>query len=135
MNVDFNSLDSIIGGFGKILQLSNTIKTPGVQPLIILIGVPQRPGLSAIKIASKIISRKSEAGLPIGVLPSGNVSPDEIMERIRIEEIINALQLDAKITIGIPMGIPLQANGIGPTGPVSVVGSTIKSVKGYGIIQ
>ena len=135
MSVDYNNLSSILGGFTKVLQLTDSIKSPPISPYLILIGVPRRTGLSAIKIASKIISRKSEAGLPIGTLPSGDVSPDEIMERIRIEEIIKALQRDAIISIGIPMGIPLQASGISPTGPVSVIGTTINVAKGYGIIQ
>ena len=133
--MDYTSLKSIIGGFNKILQLSNTIKTPQVPTMIILLGAPRRSGLSPTKIASRIISRKSEAGLPIGVLPSGDISPDELMERIRIEEIIKALQEDALISVAVPMGIPLQANGISAVGPVSVVGTTIKPVKGFGIIQ
>ena len=90
MAVDFNSVESIIGGFGKVLSLSSIGGPPPIPAPLILIGVPLRPGLSAIKIASRIIARKSEAGLPVGALPSGGASPDEIMERIRIEEIINA---------------------------------------------
>ena len=135
MNINYNSLESIIGGFTRVLQLTDTIKTPPISSYLILLGVPRRTGLSAIKIASKIISRKSEAGLPIGILPSGDVSPDEIMERIRIEEIIKALQEDAIITVGIPMGIPVTASGISAAGPVSVVGSTINVARGFGIIQ
>jgi hypothetical protein len=135
MDINYTSLNSVIGGFNKILQLADNIKLPCAPTALILVGAPRRPGLSPTKIASKIISRKSEAGLPIGNLPSGDVSPDEIMERIRIEEIVNALQQDAKINVAVPLGIPVQANGVGPTGPVSVVGTTIKPVKGYGIMQ
>jgi hypothetical protein len=102
---------------------------------LILIGVKSRSGLSPTKIASRIIARKSEAGLPVGVLPSGGISPDEIMERIRIEEIIKAFQQDAVITVAIPPGITLTAAGISPTGPVTVFGSTIRFVSGYGVIQ
>jgi hypothetical protein len=135
MAIDFSNIDSIIAGFDKILNLSNiSVPTPIPVPLI-LTGVPKRAGLSAIKIASRIIKRKSEAGLPVGVLPSGGISPDEIMERIRIEEIIKALQEDAIISIGIPPGISLSAAGTSPSGPVTVVGSTIMFVKGYGVIQ
>ena len=94
-----------------------------------------RSGLSPIKIASRIIARKGEAGLSVGVLPSGAVNPDEIMERIRMEELINALQQEAIISVAIPPGISLTATGISPTGPVSVFGSTIIFSKGYGIIQ
>lgn len=135
MALDYTNINSIIGGFTKILNLSSIGVTPPIPAVLILTGVPQRNGLSPIKIASKIIARKSEAGLPVGVLPSGVISPDEIMERIRIEEIVKALQEEAIITVAIPPGITLTAAGISPTGPVSVFGSTIIYSKGYGVIQ
>ncbi len=135
MAINFNSIDSIINGFDKILKLSSVGGAPAVPTPLILVGIPKRSGLSPIKIASNIIARKSEAGLPVGVLPSGGVSPDEIMERIRIEEIVKALQEDAIISVAIPPGITLSAAGIGPSGPVSVFGSTITYSKGYGVIQ
>lgn len=135
MAIDFTNIDSIIEGFDKILSLSSVGSPPPVPVPLILVGVPQRTGLSPTKIASRIIARKSEAGLPVGVLPSGSISPDEIMERIRIEEIVNALQQEAIITVAIPPGITLTAAGISPTGPVSVYGSTIIYSKGYAVIQ
>ncbi len=134
MAIDFTSIDSVIGGFNKILNLSVGSPPPIPVPLI-LVGVPQRSGLSAIKIATRIIARKSEAGLPVGVLPTGNSNPDEIMERIRIEEIIRALQEEAVISVAVPPGITLSAAGISPSGPVTVFGSTITFIKGYGVIQ
>jgi len=135
MAIDYNNIEDIIGGFDKILNLSSVGGPPPIPAPLILVGVPRRSGLSPTKIASRIIARKSEAGLPVGVLPSGTVNPDEIMERIRIEEIINALQQDAVISVVIPPGISLTAAGISPTGPVSVFGSTIYYAKGYGVIQ
>lgn len=135
MAIDFNSIDAIIGGFDKILNLSSIGGPPPVPTPLMLVGVPLRSGLSPTKIASKIIARKSEAGLPVGALPSGAISPDEMMERIRIEEIVKALQEDALISVAIPPGITLTAAGISPTGPVSVFGSTIIFSKGYGVMQ
>jgi hypothetical protein len=135
MATDFNNASSIINAFNKILNLSSIGGPPIVPTPLILLGVPQRSGLSPIKIASRIIARKSEAGLPIGVLPSGGVAPDEIMERIRAEEYIKAFQEDGVITVAIPPGITVTAAGISPTGPVTVFGSTIYFAKGYGIIQ
>jgi hypothetical protein len=135
MGIDFSNIDAIVGGFTKVLSLSSVGGPPPVPTPLILIGVPQRTGLSPTKIASRIIARKSEAGLPVGVLPSGQVSPDEIMERIRIEEIINAFQQEAIITVAIPPGITLTAAGISPTGPVTVFGATVIYSKGYGVIQ
>jgi len=135
MAINFNSIESIIGGFDKILNLSSIGGPPPIPAPIILVGIPQRPGLSPIKIASRIIARKSEAGLPVGALPSGGASPDELMERIRIEEIVKALQQDAVISVAIPPGTAISAAGISPTGPVTVFGSTIMFTKGYGVIQ
>lgn len=135
MAVDFTSFSSIIGAINKILKLQNAGGNTTVPSPLILVGAQTRPGLSATKIASTIIQRKSEAGLPIGALPSGGVSPDEIMERIRIEEIIKAIQQDAKLTVAIPPGTTLTAAGASPSGPVTVFGSTITITTGYGVIQ
>lgn len=135
MAIDFGNINSILNGFDKILKLTSVGSPPKVPPPLIYIGVPKRTGLSATKIASRIISRKNEAGLPVGNLPSGTVSPDEIMERIRIEEIINALHEDAVITITIAPGITLTAAGVNGGGPMNVIGSTIVFATGYGVIQ
>jgi len=132
---DFNNIDSIIGAFTKVLNLSSLGGPPKISSPIIFLGVPMRTGLSPTKIASKIISRKSEAGLPVGALPSGAVSPDEIMWRIAIEEIINAFQQNAVISVAIPPGISVTAAGISAAGPVTVQGMTTAFIKGYGIIQ
>lgn len=135
MSIDYGNIDSIIAGFDKILNLNTVGGTPSIPTPLILVGVPQRSGLSAIKIASRIISRKGEAGLPVGVLPSGAVNPEEIMWRIAVEEIIKAIQQESIITVGIPPGITLTAAGVSTSGPVSVFGSTITFSKGYGVIQ
>ena len=135
MAIDFSNIDAIIGGFTKVLNLSSIGGPPPVPTPLILVGVPLRAGLSPTKIASRIIARKSEAGLPVGALPSGGINPDEIMERIRIEEIVKAIQQDMIISVAVPPGITLTAAGISPTGPVSVFGSTITFTKGYGVAQ
>ena len=131
----FDNTDSIIAAFNKILSLSSIGGPPKIQSPLILFGIPQRSGLSPIKMASNIIAGKTKAGLPVGALPSGGVSPDEIMERIRMTEIVRAFQQDAVITIAIPPGITLQAQGVSLAGPVTVFGSTIRFVSGYGVIQ
>ena len=135
MAIDFSDINSVIGGFDKILSLSSAGPAPTIPSLIILAGIPRRSGLSPTKIASKIIARKAEAGLVVGALPSGAVNPEEIMWRIAVEEIIKAIQQDAKLTIGIPAGITITAAGISPTGPVTVVGQSILPFTAYGVIQ
>ena len=134
MGLDFNSVDSIIGGFTKILSANVGSATSMPTPLI-MVGTPIRSGLSPTKIATEIIKRKSEAGLPVGALPSGAANPDEIMERIRIEEIVKAILEDMIISVAIPPGITMTAAGVSAAGPVSVFGSTITITKAYGVAQ
>ncbi len=133
--MNYNNIELLIQGFDRILKLESVgVPTPIPTPLI-FIGVPRRQGLSPTKIASKIISRKSEAGLPVGALPSGATNPDEIMWRIAVEEIIRAIQEDAVISVAIPPGLTLTASGISPAGPVTVFGTTITFGSGYATIQ
>ncbi len=133
--MDHNKIEDLISGFDKILKLDSVGSVLPIPSPVIFIGVPRKQGLSPTKIASRIISRKSEAGLPIGNLPSGQTSPDEIMWRIAVEEIIKALQEDAVITVSIPPGLTLTASGISPAGPVTVFGATITFGSGYATIQ
>ena len=135
MAINYTDIESIINGFNRILNIQ-TVGAPTTVPTpLILIGSQKRSGLSPTKIASRIITRKSEAGVPVGALPSGGVAPDEIMERIRAEEYIKAFQQEAIISVAIPPGITLTAAGASPSGPVTVFGNTITLTKAYGIIQ
>ena len=135
MATDFGNLDSILGAFNKILKIQTVGAPTNIPSPLLLIGAPRRSGLSPTAIASRIISRKSEAGLPVGALPSGGVAPDEIMERIRAEEYIKAIQEEMLVTVVIPPGTTITGAGASPAGPVTVVGSTITLTKGFGIAQ
>lgn len=108
---------------------------PEIPSILLLAGAKLRPGLSPINIASKIITRQSEAGAPVGLLPSGGENISEIMEMIRVEEIITALQMDARIDVAINPGITLTATGANAGGPVQVAGMTTAVGTGNGIIR
>tara|TARA_R110000824_G_scaffold373665_4_gene564079 strand:+ start:4639 stop:5031 length:393 start_codon:yes stop_codon:yes gene_type:complete len=101
----------------------------------ILLGSKSREGLSAIDIASKIINRKKQAGIPIGPLPSGAQNLDLIMETIRVEEIVNALLTKAKIEVAVAPGTNLTASGGNAGGPIVVQGMTTSIAKSEGIIR
>lgn len=133
--MNYNNIESLINGFVKVLNLKSVGSPPPIPTPLIFVGVPRRQGLSATRTASRIIARKSEAGLPVGALPSGQVSPDEIMYRIMLEEIYKDFQQNAVLTVAIPPGITLTAAGLSPAGPVTVFGSTITFNRGYGTIQ
>lgn len=102
---------------------------------LILTGGAKRSGISSSRIFTNVISRKGEAGLPIGNLPTGKEDPNDIMIRIIIEEIVKEIQENAIVNVGIKPGVNVLAQGASPAGNVVVKGRTIKSGEGYGIIQ
>jgi len=121
--IDFKNHKSIIGGLLNLFKIPPTISNKMPSPLIL--ATKAKPGMSPTLIASRIIERQSEAGLPTGTLPSGQVSPAEIMERIRIEEIVKALTSEARIDVAIQPGTTIQATGGNAGGPIQVFGTIL----------
>ena len=123
----------------ETLKAAFTIpRTPlsSLPPQLLLIGSKLRPGLSPRNIASRIISRQSEAGAPVGDIFSENSNIMESMMVITIEEIISALQLDAKIEITVPPGVQVTTSGAGNLGgPVISQGMTTNIAAGTGVIR
>jgi len=127
------TIQSMAGIFKNLFK--PPIPLQPIQKEVILVGSKFRTGLSSIDIASKIIERKKELGIDISGLPSGAQNIDLQMEKIRVEEIVNALLTNAKIEVAIPPGTLVQATGGNAGGPIVVVGSTLTISKGEGIIR
>ncbi|MFW6219255.1 MAG: hypothetical protein ACOC33_00175 [bacterium] len=132
--MDFGNINSVIDGLKSLFKIQGT-STPNVPAPLLVVGGQNKQGLSPTKIASNIIKRKAEAGLPVGALPSGEVSSDEVLIRIIVEEVVKAIQQDAKITVAIPPGGTIISNGTSPSGPVSTIGSTVTIQSGVGQMQ
>jgi len=130
-NVNVQDVLSILQGTLN----SNGTKSLDLPTPLILTGFQAREGLSAREITKEIITRKADLGIPIGNLPDGSESIDEKMIFIIVDTIIKKLLQDAKITVVIPLGVPVTASGAGTTGPVTVQGITTTNATGYGIIQ
>lgn len=134
-NYEKGSMTNIL----KILKSAFNIPRRPLQslpPQLLLIGGKLRPGLSPRNIASKIIARQSEAGAPVGDIYSESSNIMESMTTIMVEEIIEALQIDAKIEIVIPPGIQVITTGTGNMGgPVISKGATTNIASGSGVIR
>jgi len=132
---DFGSIGNILSIVSAAFKIPDTPITP-LPPPLLLVGGLLRPGLSADEIAANIISRQSEAGLIPGKIFGDGENSIELMERIRIQEIINALTLKAKIEVVIPPGVSVQTIGVGNLGaPVVSLGTTTNIGSGYGVIR
>lgn len=129
--INFKSPRSILNAIKALFKIPNISAGSVVNSQILAYAGGVKQGLSPEKIASRIIRRKSEAGLPVGPLVGGNIAPDEIMEKIRIEEIVRALTTEAKIETCTRAGTQLQATGANYGGPIQVIGTTINTSCGY----
>jgi hypothetical protein len=120
----------------QLAKLFLAIPIPAAQiPAPLILGSAARPGMSAILIANRIIARKKEAGLPIGNIETGEPSSDEIMIRIHVEEIVNSLQTEARVSTAIAPGTPITGMGGNAGGPCPIEGSTTGIGEGYSVIQ
>lgn len=134
-SIDFGSISSIIGVVLAAFAIPSVPVTP-LPPPLLAVGSELRPGLSPSDIASRIISRQSDAGLVVGDVYEDGENTAEKMELIRIEEIINAIQTEAKIEIAILPGVGIIGMGIGNLGaPVVIQGVTTAIASGKGVIR
>jgi hypothetical protein len=128
--INFKSSESLLNGLLKLFKVPNSKSQTLPTPLIL--ATSARPGLSPSKISARIIQRKSEAGIPVGPLEGGGTAPDEIMEKIRVEEMVNALTTESRIDVAIQPGTALQATGANAGGPVSSFGTIVGIASGNG---
>ena len=126
------SIQDILKAFSALLVPST--KLPTIPAPLILAGATFRSGLSPRKIASRIITRQSEAGAYIGPLTDGSDNVAEKMELIRVEEIVYALQNEAKIPVSIKVGQQVDGTFVG-VGSGIIQGVTTTIGEGNAVIQ
>jgi len=134
-NISMGSIGSILSIISAAFSIPKEPVTP-LPPPLLLIGADLRPGVTSSEVASRIISRQSEAGLVVGDVFGDGPNTAEAMEVIRIEEIMNALLNEAKIEVVMPPGISVTTIGVGNLGvPVISQGVTTNIAVGSGVIR
>lgn len=133
---DVSSISNVLQILSAAFKLQSTPATP-IPPPLLMIGAQLRPGLSARNIASRIISRQSEAGAPAGDIFSEDNNVSEAMETIRVQEIISAILTESKVEVTVqPGSIQTTSLGVGNYGaPVSSTGMNTNIVSADGIIR
>ena len=105
-----------------------------VPALLLACSAINRPGLSAMAIASRIIRRQAEAGAPVGPAADGSSNISEAMEVIRVEELVYAIKMEMRVQIGIPIGgMRIMSTGANAGGAIVTNGFNVEPVKGDGI--
>ena len=129
------NISNISGVLNLILSAFSIPEEPmqALPPQLIVVGAKLRPGMSAKDIASKIISRQSEAGRQVGDIFTDGPNVDEAMELIRVEEIIDAILTKSVVNVAIPPGISVTVTGANAGGPFIAQGFTTTIATGNGI--
>ena len=107
-----------------------------IPPILLICEVYQRPGLSAIALASAIIRRLPEAGIETGVNNDG--SPNKINQFVRIfcEQVVQEIKDNARVTCAIQPGtINSVGTGGNAGGPVVVTSFNTIPINIMGIIE
>ncbi len=95
-----------------------------------------RTGLSSKEISSRVISRQSEAGAPVGDIWGDGNNVMEGLISIICEEVVYAIQNESVVNVVVPPGISLTATGAGNYGaPVISQGYTTNYKEANGIIR
>ena len=128
-------INKIANGIEKAFS---TVRAPLqiIPPILLICELYQRPGLSAIALASSIIRRLPEAGIETGVNNDG--SPNKINQFVRIlsEEIIQEIKDNARVTCVVESGtINSLGTGANAGGPVVVTSVNTIPINIMGIIQ
>lgn len=128
-------INKIADGIDKAFS----VVRPALQalpPILLICEIYQRPGLSAIALASSIIRRLPEAGIETGVNNDG--SPNKINQFVRVlsEQIVQELKDNARVTCVIEPGtINSIGSGGNAGGPVVVNSINTIPINVLGIIQ
>lgn len=128
-------IDTISKTIDKVFSVVRA-PLPAIPPFLLLCEIMNRPGLSAIALASAIIQRLPEAGIDTGPNPDGSPNIMNQMWRIASEEIVKEFKNNMKISTVIePGSVVSQGVGSNAGGPVYVVSTNMLPTAAHGIGQ
>ena len=122
-------------------NITNTLdsaKMPAnvLPPFLLKCTALNRPGISAYKIASRIIENNKALGIPVEDNPDGTANLINQYTYNVVKCIVDAIKNDASVQVAIPQqSLLIQATGGNGGGPVTCIGSNLLDSIGNGIMQ
>ena len=130
MNIS-NIIDSITNTLDSAKMPANVL-----PPFLLKCTALNRPGLSAYKIASRIIENNKALGIPVEDNPDGTANLINQYTYNVVKCIVDAIKNDASVQVAIPQqSLLIQATGGNGGGPVTCIGSNLRDSIGNGIMQ
>ena len=129
------TIQNIVDTINNTLDSANTPANI-LPPMLTKYTSLVRPGLSAYKIASKVIQNNKTLGIPTEPNPNGEENMINQYTYNLVKCIIEAIKYDATVQIAIPMqSLLVQATGGNAGGPVTCIGTNLIDSQATGIIQ
>ena len=122
-------------------NITNTLdsaKMPAnvLPPFLLKCTALNRPGLSAYKIASRIIENNKALGIPVEDNPVGTANLINQYTYNVVKCMVDAIKNDASVQVAIPQqSLLVQVTGGNGGGPVTCIGSNLLDSIGNGIMQ
>lgn len=130
MNIS-NIIDSITNTLDSAKMPANVL-----TPFLLKCTALNRPGLSAYKIASRIIENNKALGIPVEDNPDGTANLINQYTYNVVKCMVDAIKNDASVQVAIPQqSLLIQATGGNAGGPVTCIGSNLLDSIGNGIMQ
>ena len=130
MNIS-NIIDSITNTLDSAKMPANVL-----PPFLLKCTALNRPGLSAYKIASRIIENNKALGIPVEDNPDGTANLINQYTYNVVKCIVDAIKNDASVQVAMPQqSLLIQATGGNGGGPVTCIGSNLLDSIGNGIMQ
>ena len=130
MNIS-NIIDSITNTLDSAKMRANVL-----PPFLLKCTALNRPGLSAYKIASRIIENNKALGIPVEDNPDGTANLINQYTYNVVKCMVDAIKNDASVQVAIPQqSLLIQATGGNAGGPVTCIGSNLLDSIGNGIMQ
>lgn len=130
MNIS-NIIDSITNTLDSAKMPANVL-----PPFLLKCTALNRPGLSAYKIASRIIENNKALGIPVEDNPDGTANLINQYTYNVVKCMVDAIKNDASVQVAIPsQSLLIQATGGSAGGPVTCIGSNLLDSIGNGIMQ
>ena len=109
----------------------NAVRPPQatLPAILIVCSAINRPGLSAIELASRIISKQKKHGLAFGPLPDGAQNGYETIIKVFCEEIVHMFKFKSRVQSATPIGGVQFVGQSSPSG--QVVGVNINDFSSY----
>lgn len=129
------NISSIVDTISSAIEGS---KTPVniLPPMLLRCTSLLRPGLSAYRIAAKVIQNNKALGIPTEENPDGQQNFINSYTYNIVKEIVSAIKNDASVQTSIPASsILVQATGGNAGGPVVCTGTNLLDSIATGIMQ